>query len=54
MKVIAHIICEDIEEFDRGEQIVCAIYKSARYDDIVKANICIVSPHMEVTNDGEE
>ena len=53
MKVIMQIVCGE-DKFDRGEQMICGLWKGAHDDDIINANICIVAPHKEVTYDGEE
>ena len=47
MKVIVQIICEDKDEFDRGEQVICNIIESIRYDDVIRADIVIGSEDEE-------
>lgn len=47
MKIKVQIICNNRDEFDRGEQIVCDIIKCARYDDVIATNIVICSKDEE-------
>lgn len=53
MKVVMQIVCDE-DEFDRGEQMICDLWKGAHEDDIISANICVVAPRNERTNDAEK
>ena len=43
MKVGIQIICKDQYEFDRAEQVICAILDNIRSGDVIDAHIVIAT-----------